>query len=193
MYGIGTDVGLRTIVYLQKVLNIPKLPNIQNILIFVKMDQTATEFSDLLKEVTGVVGMDPVIGAIFGVLYLEPTEISMEDLAKKTGYSPASISSKTQMLEATGHIKRIKHPKSKKVFLYAEKDMIKMFRDSLMKRQDKKVHLIKTRLPPIIDRGKRVAKTPRDKVRVKIMENYYVQIIKLDKALDKFREALEKL
>ncbi|MEK6964345.1 MAG: hypothetical protein AABX70_08020 [Nanoarchaeota archaeon] len=51
------------------------------------MDQ---QFIELVQTIGSLSGLDPLSSMIFGVVYLEPDSISLEEVAKKTGYSLAS-------------------------------------------------------------------------------------------------------
>ena len=68
-------------------------------------------------------GFDLLTSKLISILYLEPESISMESLAKTTGYCLASVSNKLKPLEQLGMIERKKKPGSKKLFYYMEKDL----------------------------------------------------------------------
>ena len=73
-------------------------------------------------------GLDNLSAKLSSILYLEPIEISIEELAKRTGYSLASISNKMKILESFGMVRRVKNPGSKKLYYYMEKDLVKLTR-----------------------------------------------------------------
>lgn len=80
-------------------------------------------------------GLDDLSSMIFAILITEPEEITMQDLAKKTGYSLASISNKVKMLVDFGVITRNAKPGSKKAYLYMEKDFLKLFKTRFLQAQ----------------------------------------------------------
>ncbi len=151
------------------------------------------DFVELLQDTVKGLGLDPALGAIYGEIYLEPGEISLEELSGKTGYSLASISGKAQALESIGYITRVRHPGTKKVFFRAEKDIIKLFREVFLKKQQFKIEMVKNRLPGIISECKKTARSLQDKERLKILENYYQQMLKAEKLMEKMREGLDSL
>jgi len=99
-------------------------------------------------------GLKDLTMKVFAILYLEPEEVAMEDIAKRTGYSLASISNAAKVLENIGIVQRRKRPKTKKVFLYIEKNLIKLNIQKLRAAQESFVRSIKLSLPPIIEKYK---------------------------------------
>ena len=88
-----------------------------------KMEPLDEEFIDMYKQMGQMQGADSLLSSIFGILYLEPEEVSMDELAKKTGYSLASISNNIKTLERVGVVKRIKKPGSRKAYFFIEKNL----------------------------------------------------------------------
>ena len=77
-------------------------------------------FRDAMK----VNGLDDISSSIIGVLYMEPKEISLDEISQKTGYSLSGVSTAMKMLSNMGCIKRIKKPGSRKVYFFMEKDIL---------------------------------------------------------------------
>ncbi len=107
----------------------------------------------------------------------------MDDLAKKTGYSLASISNKTKMLEAVGFVKRTSKPGTRKAFLYAEKDILKMFKQALIKKQENVINSAKEKLPLMIKECRTKAKTKQQKQKLHLLEDYYQQMLRFEKVI----------
>ena len=85
------------------------------------MEELNKEIMALFQEMGRGQGLnDDLLMIIFSTLYLEPEPIAMEELAKKTGYSLASISNKTKLLEPIMDITRTRNPGSKK-YIYTWK------------------------------------------------------------------------
>ena len=135
-------------------------------------------------------GIDDSLATILGTLYLEPGEMSMEELAKKTGYSLASISNKIKMLEPSGIIRRVRKPGTKKIFLYAEKDIMRIMKKTLVMKQESVVKLAKERIPFIIRKYKNKKLTEEQKNKLMIIENYYKGILRFEGII---KEILRKL
>ena len=157
------------------------------------MDDIDKEFIELYQTIGSVSGLDNLFVTLFAKLYIEPEDMAMENIAKETGYSLASVSNKVKVLETMGIVKRIKKPGSKKIFLRIEKDMIKIFKEHLAKKEEKNIKLIKEKIPEIIKKYKHKVKTEKDKKKIKILENYYKQILKTEKIISHIRIEMEKI
>jgi DNA-binding transcriptional regulator GbsR (MarR family) len=136
---------------------------------------------------------DSLMTEIFARLYIEPEPIAMDDIAKKTGYSLASISNKVKLLGPLMHIKRIKKPGSKKVFLSMEKDIFSIWKAALVKKEEFVVKRVKDKMPAIIKEYKEKTKTKQDQKRIIILENYYKQIIKFEQVLKRIIAEINKI
>tara|TARA_Y100000034_G_scaffold44576_1_gene54709 strand:+ start:6316 stop:6804 length:489 start_codon:yes stop_codon:yes gene_type:complete len=146
-----------------------------------QIDQQFIEFYQNIGRSQGI--NDNLLTTIMAILFLEPEEIAMEDVAKKTGYSLASISNKVKMLEAIGFVKRRSKPGTRKAYLYAEKDFLKVFKQALIKKQENVINLAKSTLPNIIKENKPKAKTKEQKQKIKMIENYFQQMLKFEKII----------
>ena len=150
------------------------------------MEELNKEIMALFQEMGRGQGLnDDLLMIIFSTLYLEPEPIAMEELAKKTGYSLASISNKTKLLEPIMDITRTRNPGSKKIYLYMEKNILNIWKDALLKKEEHVINKVKEKLPTILKEYKSKAKTEKDKKKLKIMENYYNQVLIFGKIIKK--------
>jgi DNA-binding transcriptional regulator GbsR (MarR family) len=154
------------------------------------MEGIEKEFVDVLEESGRMQGLDILLTSIYARLQIEPNDMAMDDLAKETGYSLASISSKVKLLETCGMIVRVKKPGTKKVFLSAEKDILEVWKQQLMRKERMVIRIVKEKLPPIIEKYKG-KKNQKDKLA--LVENYYLQILTLEKVLKEMVGRLEEL
>lgn len=152
------------------------------------MDSCEKEFVDMYKKIGRLSGIDDLSATIFGMLYIAPEDVSMDELSKKTGYSLASISNKIKMLEIHGFITRKNKPGTRKTYLYVEKELVEPFKKMVVTKQENQLKLIRERMPDIINKCKKKAKSAEEKAKLKIMENYLEQALKLDKILGKMIE-----
>ena len=136
---------------------------------------------------------DSLFMTIFAKLYMSPDSVAIEDLAKDTGYSLASVSNKAKMLMTMPLIKRIRKPKSKKLYLYMEKDILKVWKEMLLKKQEYVINGMKEKLPPLLKEYKNKVKTDKDKQKLKIMEEYNEQVEKFGKVIKKALNEIEKI
>ena len=96
----------------------------------------------------------------------------MDELAKKTGYSLASVSNKVKMLESLGMVTRRTKPGSRKVFLYTEKNLLDIMKQQLIKKQEYAIKMAKGTAFSIIEKNKNKLKSEKQKRKLKIIENY---------------------
>ena len=150
------------------------------------MQELDNQIISLFQEMGHGQGMkDSLMMTLFAKIYLSPEPIAMDDLAKETGYSLASISNKVNMLAPIMHIKKTKKPGSKKIFLSIEKNILNIWKDAMTKKQEFVINNVKEKLPPILKEYKSKAKTDEEKNKIKIMENYYGQILKFETIINK--------
>ena len=158
----------------------------------VKVEKIDQEFIELLKNLAKSEGMDDLTSIIIAKLFLEPNEVAMDDLAKETGYSLASISNKAKLFEQAGLFKKTTKPGTRKIFLYMEKDVSRMTLGLFLKKLEV-LSVVKAKLPDIMKRYKSQAKTEKEKQKFKIMEHYYSDVLKFDKLLQELLQKLTKL
>lgn len=154
----------------------------------------------LVKEIIGIfqeshtsLGLDNLSLSIIGNLYFEPGEISMEELAQKTGYSLTSISQKLKFLAPFAIIRRRTRPGSRKVYLYMEKDLFKMWKQQIMMYYVPEIKIARENIPSLIEKYEKQATDREQKERLKILENYYKQILQFEKILNNLLGAIEEL
>jgi DNA-binding transcriptional regulator GbsR (MarR family) len=146
----------------------------QKLLKVIKMITPREEFIELMTENVKVNGLDDLSARIVAILFLEPREVSMEDLAKKTGYCLSSMSTGIKLMEKMGLITKFKKPPSKKIYLKMENDISKMLLNMLKKRHDQIIKRSKSILPGIIKKYK-TTKSSREEL--KIIEHYYEDVL----------------
>lgn len=142
------------------------------------------------------------IGRIFGghgnqmdvaaILYIEPKEVAMEELAARTGYSLASISNTMKALEGLGMVRRVKKPKTKKVFFYMEKNIFAQNIKKFSAFRDYGLKLAINEVPKIITHYKN-SKNVEIKKKVEILTDYVAQMVKFEKVMDNFLNELKSL
>ena len=157
------------------------------------MDGIDKELVEYFSSIGKGFGMHDLMLKIFAVLFIEPDEIAMEDIAKKTGYSLASISNTMKMLESIGFVERRKRPKSKKVYFYMGKDIIRWNISKIIYASQNMINPAKERLPGIIKEYKGKAKNEKDKKKISIVQDYYDQILVFEKIIDGWKNDLEKI
>ncbi len=158
-----------------------------------RMDDLEKEFTGFLSNMIKSYGLGDLPAKVIGVLYLEPQEISMEDITTKTGYSLASISNTMKILENTGVVQRIKKPGTKKVFFYMEKNLAKLNIKKIAAIHDNMIKSAKEMLPPIIDKYQHKAGDKKSKQKLKLIKDYYTQILQFEELLQDMTKKLKKM
>ena len=77
-------------------------------------------FSELARSM----GFSPIHGNIIGSLIVGGGSLSLQDMAKKTGYSISMISLSMDMLEILGIVKKVKKPGDRKLYIELSGDLL---------------------------------------------------------------------
>lgn len=148
------------------------------------------EFIELMAGIQRAKGLNELSSKLIGILFIEPDEITLDELAKRTGYSVSAVCTSMKFLERTGLAKRFKKPKSRKIYFSMEKEMSSMLTE-IVKILENNISMLKSRIPGIIERYK-LEKSKSSKDELKIVENYYKQLLTFEKMMKKMVEMLEE-
>ena len=157
------------------------------------MKELEKEFSDFFSILLKSYSLEDLPAKVMSVLYLEPKEIAMEDIARETGYSLASICTTMKFLENLGMVKRIRKPGTRKAFFYMEKDLFRLNIQKLKASHEHIVQPAKSILPNIIKKYKQKAKDEESKKKLQIIQNYYKQVLEFEVIIDKWTKDLESM
>lgn len=139
------------------------------------------DFIELIADVNRVKGLDELTSNIIGIVFIEPKEVSLEELSKRTGYSHSAVSTSMKLLVASGCIKRKRMPKSKKVYFFMEKDMFVAWKQ-MIEKINANIMNIKTKVPRIIADYRQV-KYEGSREERRIVEGYYDQLLAFEKVM----------
>lgn len=151
-------------------------------------EQPKDKFMEMIYESGRLSGLDELSARIISILYVEPDEISLEELAERTSYSPSAVSTTMKMMVETGRIKRLKKTGTRKAYFYMEKDRITQYVRMLKNRYEKIVLPAKNGMPGIIEE---YHKSDAPQEELDIAENYYKQVIALEEVFKKSIELME--
>ena len=157
-----------------------------------KLEPITQDFIQIFRNIGQVVGIDNLTITITSILFVEPKEISMEDLAKKSGYSLTSISQKIKAFVPFGIIKKRTKPGSRKVYLYMEKDLFETWKNQIVQAMLLEIKVVKENIPGFVKKYKSKVKTKEDKAKLKIIDSYYKQAMEFEKILQKLLIEIEK-
>ena len=144
------------------------------------MSELEKDFMKYMQKLGAGQGLDSLTSAIIAITYLEPGDVAMEELARKTGYSLSSISLKAKLLENFGLVSRKRKPATKKIFLQMDKNFIKYLKDAFIKKEERGIALAKSEVPKIIEKYKSKPLSETEKAKLRIIENYYKQVLKFE-------------
>jgi len=156
------------------------------------MEPLDKQFTDFYRVIGRSYNFDDLTSMIYARLFIDPEEVAMEDLTKETGYSLASISNKIRILETCGVVVRRTRPGTRKVYIYAEKDMMKMMVSFFIQYQQGEVVMVKTEIPRLLEglKGKKLGK--REKAQKMILEKYFADTLMFDAMITRFLAQLNQ-
>ena len=149
------------------------------------------EFIELIAENSKGRGLDELSSKIIGILFIEPEEVALDELANRTGYSLSAVSTALKFIERAGIVKRTKKPKSRKVYFYMGKDMLAISLQIMKRKYERIILPSKQKLPKIIEKYKQES-TKESGEELGIVENYYKEVLFFEQILKEFIETFEQ-
>ena len=159
-------------------------------IIMVKVeDSPKEEFKKAIYNSFRALGIDDFPSKLMSVLQSEPEEISLGELSQMTGYSLSALSTTLKAMEENNMVKRFKKPKSRKVYVYMDKDLVTLYTELQKKRYNQSLLPFFQILPRIIQKYK---DKEEFKSEIEMLEDFGEQLKFLDEQSRKFIEELEK-
>ena len=149
------------------------------------------EVIEFVSELQKMKGCDELPSKIIGMLFIEDKEISMEQLAERTGYSLSAVSTTMKILIKSPAIKKLRKPGSKKLYFYMEKNIGKIIIETLENTTEKVMKSAIHKMPKLIENYKK-EKPENYKKDVIVLEKYYRQLTVIEKETKKFKENLKR-
>lgn len=94
------------------------------------------DFTEGLSQISKFWGFPKGMGAIFAVLYLSPTALSLDELVEQTGLTKGAISTNVRALARMGLVRPSTKLGDRKDYYEAETDFYKSIRAILQERQN---------------------------------------------------------
>ena len=94
------------------------------------------EFTQGLSQISRFWGFPKGMGAIFAVLYLSPTALSLDEIVKETGLTKGAVSTEVRVLARMGLVHRSTKLGDRKDYYSAESDFYAAIRSILQERQN---------------------------------------------------------
>jgi DNA-binding transcriptional regulator GbsR (MarR family) len=101
-----------------------------------KLDQLKHDFTEGLSHISRFWGFPKGMGAIFSVLYLSPTPLSLAEIVQRTGLTKGAISTEVRVLARIGLVHRSSKLGDRKDYYEAESDFYRSIRSILKERQN---------------------------------------------------------
>jgi DNA-binding transcriptional regulator GbsR (MarR family) len=101
-----------------------------------KLPQLKQDFIEGLSQISRFWGFPKGMGAIFAVLYISPTPLSLDEVVQQTGLTKGAISTEVRTLARMGLVHRSSKLADRKDYYEAETDFYKSIRSILKERQN---------------------------------------------------------
>lgn len=96
--------------------------------------------------VASSLGFSEVHGMIVGTMLVANKPLSLQEIAKRTGYSLSSISISIDLLELVGVVRKIKNLGDRKIYVRLEGDLLESLKKAFMLKVQKEIFLTKMEL-----------------------------------------------
>ena len=100
------------------------------------LDHIKTDFSEGLSQISRFWGFPKGMGAIFAVLYLSSTPLSLDEIVLETGLTKGAVSTEVRALARMGLVHRSTKLGDRKDYYEAEADFYAAIRSILKERQN---------------------------------------------------------
>jgi DNA-binding transcriptional regulator GbsR (MarR family) len=101
-----------------------------------QLKQIQHKFIEALSQISRFWGFPRGMGAIFAVLYLSPSPLSLDEIVEQTGLTKGAISTEVRSLARMGLVHRSGRLADRKDYYEAETDFYKAIRSILKERQN---------------------------------------------------------
>ncbi|HJS20681.1 MAG TPA: hypothetical protein VJ785_18190 [Anaerolineales bacterium] len=145
------------------------------------------DFTEGLSQISRFWGFPKGMGAIFAVLYLSPTPLSLDEIVQETGLTKGAISTEIRALARMGLVHRSSKLGDRKDYYEAEADFYAAIRSILRERQnsefDRAVRSVKDTLTTMEDNWVESDEWYFIYERVKALQDFFDAIDSLTKAV----------
>lgn len=152
------------------------------------------EFENLVYQGIKSQGFDELSSRLVAILYSEPGPVTLEELSVLTGYSFSAVSATMKLLSGIKLVEKTKKPGSKKLYFSVQRNMLTLTIAAIRTKSEFMVAPALNDLPGIIEKC-RNSKTEGSERTLRVIEQYYRQMVALDlifKNLIEFTEKIQK-
>jgi DNA-binding transcriptional regulator GbsR (MarR family) len=151
------------------------------------LTQIKQDFTEGLSQISRFWGFPKGMGAIFAVLYLSPTPLSLDEIVTETGLTKGAISTEIRALARMGLVHRSTKLGDRKDYYEAEADFYAAIRSILKERQnsefDRAVRSVKDTLTKMDENWVDNAEWKFVYERVQALQEFFDAIDSLSKAV----------
>jgi DNA-binding transcriptional regulator GbsR (MarR family) len=104
-----------------------------------KLTNAESKIHSLFASLTSSLGYSEIHGHIIGALLVEGRPLSLDELAKKTGYSLASVSLSLDLLEFFGVIKKFRVKGNRKIYIKIDGDLLNVLKTLMLIKLQKNI------------------------------------------------------
>jgi len=90
-------------------------------------------------EVARAIGYSPLHGKLIGVLLVKGRAVSLQELAKKTGYSAGMVSLSLDLLEVLGVVKKVKKEGDRQLYISLAGDLLECLKNAITIKVEKSI------------------------------------------------------
>ncbi|MBN1940850.1 MAG: hypothetical protein JW772_01570 [Candidatus Diapherotrites archaeon] len=105
-----------------------------------KVIEIEKEIFSAFAGVASTIGYSDVHGKIIAALTVENAPVSLQELGKKTGYSPAMLSLSIDFLEVLGVVKKIKKTRDRKLYVDFQGNLLDCLRKAVLFKAEKSIN-----------------------------------------------------
>ena len=156
------------------------------------MKTVKKEFENLVYQGMKSYGLDELSSKLLAILHSEPDPLTLEELSTMTGYSFSAVSAAMKLLTGITLVEKTKKAGSKKLYFSIQKDMLTMTINAIKTKSKVFVGPALKDLPEIIERCKKNSEEDSEEI-LKLIEDYYQQMIALDLIFKNLTEYIEMI
>lgn len=147
--------------------------------------QLEKQILENFASVAETIGYSPLHGKIIGVLLIEDKPVSLNELARETGYSTSMISLSLDFLEVMEVVKKVKKTGDRKLYVKLNGDLLNILKKAIVTRVKKTIATSlsefeenRTHLSELDSKEREKVKGTLDKLETEIKRlDYYVQML----------------
>jgi DNA-binding transcriptional regulator GbsR (MarR family) len=151
------------------------------------LPESKKDITQGLSQISRVWGFPKGMGAIFAVLYLSPTALSLDEIVQETGLTKGAISTEIRALARMGLVHRSSKLGDRKDYYEAEADFYAAIRSILKERQntefDRALRSVKETLKKMEDNWVEDEEWQFVYERVQALQNFFDAIDSLSRAV----------